>query len=399
MGDAAVRILQLHNKQLSGGGAELQVDLEAGQLRERGHAVEQLIVDNHEIEPLGSARAGARAIWNRDATARMASICTSFEPDIVHVHTPFPLMSPAVFRTAAKLGLPTVITVRSFRYSCVRATLEREGRACEECVGRRVKAPAVRHRCYHDSLLGSASLAGSLSLHRAIGTFAKIDRVIVMSEFMRGHMIAEGYEPSRIVLKPNSLPDPGASPGGRLNYAMFAGRLSAEKGVATLVEAWQHLDADLRLVIIGDGPLRSQIESAAAGDDRIELRGWLTHAETMDVLRSARLSVVPSEWYEPFGNVVVEAIATATPVLVSDLTNNTGIVEPGVEGEVFVAGDARDLASTIRTMLDNPDLDAQGQAGRATYLARYTPEIVVTRLLAIYEEVVEASGALRGAAP
>jgi glycosyltransferase involved in cell wall biosynthesis len=390
-------VLQLHNKQLAAGGAEIQVDREAAQLRDRGHDVEQLIVDNHDIEALGSLRAGVRAVWNRDATARMSDAVGSFRPDVVHVHTPFPLMSPAVFRTARRLGVPSVTTVRSFRYSCVRATLERDGKVCEECVGRRLKIPALRHRCYHDSVLGTASVAGSLTLHRAIGTFAMIDRVIVMSEFVRDHMIAEGYEPSRISIKPNSYPDPGASDGVREHQAVFAARLAPEKGVLTLLDAWKHLDGDLRLIVIGDGVLRSAVEAAAARDPRIEFRGWVPHDEAMAVLRASKLAIVPSEWYETFGNVVVEAIATATPVAVSDLTNNTDVIEPGVQGEVFGAGDARDLAKTVRSMIDNPRLADQGLAGRARYLERYTPDIIVTRLLEIYQDAVVAARSRREA--
>lgn len=382
-----MRVLQLHNKQLAGGGAELQVDREADQLRERGHQVEQLIVDNHEIEALGSVRAGARAVWNRDATARTAALCRSFQPDVVHVHTPFPLMSPAVFRTVHKFGIPCVITVRSFRYACVRATLERDGKVCEQCVGRRVKLPAVQHRCYHDSALGSACMAGSLTLHRAIGTFAMIDRVIAMTEFTRQHMIAEGYESSRVVIKPNSLPDPGVSDRPRLQQAVVTARLAPEKGVQTVLEAWRRLDRDLRLVVVGDGALRAQVEAAAAEDDRIDFRGWLGHAETMDILRSSLLTIVPSEWYETFGNVVIEGLATGTPLLVSHLTNNTQIVEPGVQGEVFAAGDPDDLVRSLHTMLEEVDLAAMGRAGRATYLERYTPDVIVTRLIEIYEEV------------
>jgi glycosyltransferase involved in cell wall biosynthesis len=395
VGDDAVRILQLHNRQLSSGGAELQVDREAEQLRALGHPVEQIIVDNREIEALGSVRAGLRAIWNQNAVTRVRDAAASFRPDLVHVHTPFPLMSPAVFRAASSLGLPIVATVRSFRYSCVRGTLARDGAICEACVGRRIKAPAVRHRCYHESILGSAALAGSLSLHRTVGTFGKIDRVLALSPFMREQLIAEGFDPARVSVKPNATPDPGPPLARREHYAVFAGRLAPEKGVQTLLHAWSELESDIGLVIVGDGELRPAVERAAARDGRIEFRGWMDHRATIEVMRASQLAIVPSEWYEAFGNVVLEAMATSTPVLVSDRTNNTAVVEPGVTGEVYEAGNPGALAKNVALMLSNPRLADLGVAGRRRYLATYTPEIVLDQLLGFYEEAVGTNRARR----
>ncbi len=386
-----MKVLQLHNRQLATGGADLQLASEAAALRRRGVAVETMFVDNQDIDQLGVARAGIRAIWNWDAHRRLRTLASDFEPDIVHVHTPFPLMSPSVFRAASSLDLPVVATVQSFRYSCVRGTLQRDCRICELCIGRRVKLPAVRHRCYHDSWLGSAAMAGSLSLHHSIGTFAHcVDRFLVLTEFMRERMLMEGLHPNQLTVKPNSIRDPGPPLATRAGCALFTGRLVPEKGMATVLRAWSRLKTDLRLVIAGDGQQRAEVEAAARKDARIDYRGWLAHDDVMKLVREATVLIVPSEWYEAFGIVVIEAMAAATPVIISDRANNTGLVEPGVNGEEFPAGDAEALARTIEELLARGDLAQMGWAGRQRFLSHFEEELVLDQLLAVYDDVLTA---------
>jgi glycosyltransferase involved in cell wall biosynthesis len=393
-----MRVLQLHNRQLATGGADLQLANEARALRRRGVDVETMLVDNHDIEQLGPLRAGVRSVWNHEANRELRNLVRQFHPDIVHVHTPFPLMSPSVFWMAARLDLPTVATVQSFRYSCVRGTLEHDSKVCELCVGRRIKLPAARYRCYHHSVLGSAVMAGSLSLHHGVGTFSRcVDRFLALTEFMRERLLMEGLRPEQVTVKPNSIRDPGPPLAQRGGYALFTGRLAPEKGMATVLRAWSQLDSELRLVIAGDGAQRAEVELAARRDDRIDYRGWLDHDDVMKLVREATVLLVPSEWYEAFGIVVIEAMAAATPVVISDRANNTGLVIPGVTGEVFPAGDAAALASAVLRLIGRHDLDAMGRAGRERFLEGFEEELVLDQLLGVYDEVRAARA--RGARP
>ncbi len=268
-------------------------------LEARGHVVDTLLIDNREIDQIGKPRAAVRAVWNQDAVRRLRTAIEQCKPDVVHVHTPFPLMSPAVFVAAHRAGLPVVSTVQAWRYNCIKATMLRDGRVCEDCVGRVVKYPGVVHRCYHDSVAGSLALTASLATHRGLGTFRNcVDRWLALTPFMRERLIAEGIAPEKIVVKPNTAPDPGLGDTERDGSVLFVGRFVPEKGIDTLLGAWAAFEGDRRLVIAGDGPLRPTVEAAAAADPRIDYRGWLDSAGVTALLASAEVLVLPSEWYE-----------------------------------------------------------------------------------------------------
>jgi glycosyltransferase involved in cell wall biosynthesis len=360
-----------------------------------GHTVEQFTLPPAEQLGLSSVRAGAKAVWNREAAQETASWIRRFGPDVVHVHTPFPLMSPAVFRAAKRCGVPTLVTLHSFRFACVAATCHRDGHICEDCVGRRVKFPAVQHKCYHDSAPGSAALALSLLVHRAAGTFHNdIDRYLALTSFGRDLMIRDGYPAEKIVVKPNSVPDPEAvgSPDLSSPYLLFAARLIDVKGVRTLLQAWRQLpDLGLRLVVAGDGELRHLVEAARSTDDRVEWRGWVDEPTVTGLMARAVATLVPSEWYEGLPLVILRSLSVGTPALVSDLENiSTELLEDGA-GKSFRVGDASDLARAITAMWADPDTtDGMRRRARTSFERRYSPGVDARRLEALYRELISS---------
>ena len=382
-----MRILRLHNRQRRRGGADVVFEREGAGLIARDHLLDDLVVETAEVERRGALHAGTAAIWNRDATRAVRRAVERHRPDVVHVHTPFPVMSPAVIRTASGSGVPVVMTVHSWRLSCVNGLLYRDGATCEDCVGRRLKLPAVMHRCYHDHLLGSAAMAGSLTLHRGIGTFGRVDRYLALTPFMRTQLVAEGIAPGAIDLHPNAAPDPGPPRPARDGTVLFAGRLLEAKGVPTLLAAWDDPDLDARLVVVGDGPLRDAVETVAARDDRVEYHGWVDEATMTELLADAEALVVPSVWYEGLPLVVVEALAAGTPPIVSDVAGLSDLVRPGVDGATFRTGDAVDLRATVRALLADPELPAMRAAARRRYLDAYHPDVALDRLEALYAAV------------
>lgn len=389
----ALRVLQLHNHHASLGGAMEVLSHERDLLVAAGHRVEQFTLPPTGELGLGALQAGAKAVWNRQAARETTRRVASFRPDVVHVHTPFPLMSPAVFRAAKRAGVPTVVTLHSFRFACVAATCHRDGHICEDCVGRRVKWPAVAHRCYHDSALGSGALALSLLTHRALGTFHHdVDRYLALTGFARDLMIRDGYPAEKIVVKPNSVPDTSevGRPDPGSPYFFFAGRLIDVKGVRTLLDAWQRVTAGrVRLVIAGDGELRNLVRAAAAGDERIEWRGWLDEPSVTRLMSGALATVVPSEWYEGLPLVILRSLSVGTPVLASDLENiSKELLEDGA-GWAFRTGLPADLARAMDAMASQPEtLSGMRQRARASFDARYSPAVDTLRLEALYRSLL-----------
>lgn len=389
-----MRILQLHNHHSSKGGAMEVLAHEGDLLRAAGHDVEELTLAATETLGLSSSRQAAKAIWNKEVASDLKTRIRTFRPDVVHVHTPFPLMSPVVFRTAHQLGVPTVTTLHSYRWSCVAGTCFRNGHPCEDCVGSKLKLPGIRHRCYHDSLPGSAALTVSLALHRTLGTQARcVDRWLTLTGFAKRLLVRDGVDEAKITVKPNSVPDlgvgTGPTPGDRT--VVFAGRLIDIKGVRALVDAWRQVSGrGVRLVIAGDGELRSEVEALVAECRDVSYVGWVSEEGVTDLYRRAEAVLVPSEWYEGLPLVILRSLSVGTPVITSDLENFAEDVVADQVGETFPVGDADALAGVLAKIAADPQylLGMRGRA-RASYERRYSPAVDVRRLEGVYRELVD----------
>lgn len=398
-----MRILQLHNHHASKGGAVAVLDHEKEILGNRGHDVEQYTLPATEALGLSAARAGLKAVWNAEACRDVDEAISRFQPDVVHVHTPFPLMSPAVFRAAHRRGIATVATVHSFRYSCIAATCFRNGRICEDCVGRVLKLDGIRHRCYQDSLGASTALTLSLAVHRGLGTFdTHVDRYLTLTQFAKDLLRRDGIAESRIDVKANSVPDPGtpvAQTDDGEPYVAFAGRLVEVKGVHTLLEAWRQVGKGHKLRIAGDGQLAPLVRQHAAADESIEYLGWIDEDAVTRLMVGAKAVVVPSEWYEAGCPLVaLRSLSVGTPVVVSDLENLSAEVLADQAGWGFAVGNPQALAETLRTVLGNlPDTRSARVRARRSYLHRFSPTANVEKLESVYQEVSQAHGRTRPA--
>jgi glycosyltransferase involved in cell wall biosynthesis len=383
----------MHNHHAALGGAMEVLEHERGLLLAAGHEVQQFTLRPTDELGLSPLRAGAKAVWNRAAALETTEHIRRFRPDVVHVHTPFPLLSPAVFRAAKRAGVPTVVTLHSFRFACVAATCYRDGHICEDCVGRRVKWPAVQHKCYHDSAAASAALSISLLTHRIAGTFHHdIDRYLALTSFARDLMIRDGYPADKIVVKPNSVPDSSVvgHPDLADPYFFFAGRLIDIKGVRTLLEGWRRMSRrGLRLVIAGDGELAELVRAASAEDHRIEWRGWLEEPAVTHLMSGAIGTLVPSEWYEGLPLVILRSLSVGTPVIVSDLENiSKEVLEDGA-GWAFRVGQPLDLAAVMDVVASDPDTTGgMRERARSSFERRYSPSADTRRLESLYRSLV-----------
>jgi glycosyltransferase involved in cell wall biosynthesis len=355
------------------------------------HDVREYTVAATEDLGLSAVQAGAKAVWNLEAARDVGRLVDDFDPDVVHVHTPFPLMSPAVFRAAHRRGVPTLTTLHSYRYSCIAGTCVRDDRICEDCVGSRTKLPGLRHRCYHDSYGASAALTLSLAAHRAGGTFHRhVDRYLTLTDFSRRLLIRDGFPADKIQVKPNSVPDPGfRQDAATERTVVFAGRLIDIKGVRTLLDAWRTVPPGMKLVIAGDGSLRPFVEERAAQDPSIDFLGWVEEDEVTRLMGSAELVVVPSEWYEGLPLVILRSLAVGTPVLAADLENfSEDVVADGV-GWTFRVGDVASCAAELTKRISHPGAaKAMRPVARKSYERRYSPAVDVKRLEAVYRDVI-----------
>lgn len=251
--------------------------------------------------------------------------------------------------------------------------------------------PGVLHACYRDSRPATVAVAAMIATHRHLRTWTeKVDLHIALTEFGRRKFIEAGLPADRIVVKPNFLAqDPGKGGGGG-HFALFAGRLSAEKGIRTLLAAWRQVKSRLPLKIVGDGPLGDSVAAAASRIDGVTWLGERPHDEVLALMGEAAVVVMPSEWYEPFGLTIIEAFAKGTPVIGANIGSIGTLIEDGRNGYLHRAADPADLAAKLHEFLANPGAVAtMRQAARRSFEENYTAERNYGRLMEIYVAAVE----------
>jgi glycosyltransferase involved in cell wall biosynthesis len=314
---------------------------------------------------------------------------------MVHLHNTFPLISPAAYYAAAAEGAPVVQTLHNYRLLCPAATLYRAQTVCEDCVGKPVAWPAVLHSCYRGSKPASFASASMLALHRGAGTWNhKVSTYIALTEFARRKFIEAGFPSDKIAVKPNFIdPDPGPGKTQAGSYALFMGRLTPEKGIRTLLNAWRILEGAMPLWIAGNGPMADEVRASAASIHNVKYDGWLSRDQLLETIRNAAFVVVPSEWYEPFGLTVVEAFASGIPVVASRLGSLASMVTHKETGLLFEAGNAADLAAQVRWFLANRDAGRAMRAmARLDYEHNYTGGTNYELLMNIYQQAKDSRG-------
>jgi glycosyltransferase involved in cell wall biosynthesis len=382
-----MRILHVHNFYQLPGGEDQSYATTGTMLEDHGHEVIRFTLRNDAIAGVRKVAAARMALWNAPVHRQLHRLIQRTRPDVAHFENTFPLISPSAYYACHAEGVPVVQTLHNFRMLCPSAILYRNGRVCEDCIGKKLAWPGIIHGCYRGSRLGSTVVAAMLAVHRAMGTWQKrVDAYIALNSFVRTKFIEAGLDAKKVHVNPNFLnfiPEPGDGVGG---YALFAGRLTPEKGIGTLLAAWEELGRDLPLKILGDGPLADQVAEAAARQPKIEWLGWRPVEEVLDLAGSAKFVVVPSDWYEGFNRILLEAFARGTPVVASNIGSMQVIVDHRRTGVLFTVGDRDDLIRQIRWLLSSPEAYARMRlAARTQFENHYTSSVNHERLMRIYD--------------
>lgn len=377
-----MRILQVHTRYREKGGEDSVVRDECELLREAGHEVLLHTLSN-PVSALAATKALIRAPWNGAAARDVVRVATEFRADVVHVHNTWFALSPAVFGALRKAGFPVVATIHNYRLSCVNAMHYREGAVCDDCLGR-VPWRGVVHRCYRDSTIESGVVTLTIGAHRLAGTWEDdVDVILALTPFAADRLIASGVSADRIVVKPNVVFDPGprSLPASSSKRLLFVGRLTEEKGVPDLLEAWKETRTDLDLEIVGDGPLLPLVEAARAGE--VSVTGALSRDEIRTRMLAARALVLPSRWFEGLPMVLVEALSCGLPVIVPDHGALPEVA--GDAGLVFTPSDPTDLARAITTLEEDDLVESKSSAARRAYEEHHSPAVGLVQLTNAYQ--------------
>lgn len=385
-----MRILSIHNNYQIRGGEDESRELEENLLREMGHQVDTYEESNHTLKSIKPLSLAIRTIWSSESYQIVKQKLRDKKYDLIHVQNFFPLISPSIYYAAKSEGVPVVQTLRNYRLLCPNALFFRDGKVCEDCMEKPIPYPGIVHSCYKENRAATTATAAMLTTHRAMGTWTKmVDKYITLTDFARQKLVQGGIPAEQIMIKPNFVhPDPkkGTGSGG---YAIYVGRLSVEKGIDVLLDAWTRLNKNIPLKILGDGPLADLVVEATQSHSHIQWLGRKPMPEVHQLMGEAMFLVFPSKWYETFGRVAVEAFAKGTPVIAANIGAISELIESGRTGIHFEPSNSKDLATKINWVLMNQEkLVLMRKEVRHEFENKYTAKANYQRLNEIYQQVV-----------
>lgn len=385
------RIAVLHNYYQHTGGEDVVFHSEVELLRSYGHEVFTYTVSNDALRGMSALQMARRAIWNPESYRALKEWFAETRPDVAHFHSISYLLSPSSYQAAYESGVPVVQTLHNYRLICPGGQLLRNQTPCELCVGKRFPYYGILYACYRGDR--KATLVRALMVHqqkRAKLWERAIQVFIALTEFSRAKFLQGGLPQEKVVVKPNFVaPDPGMGEhqGG---YFLYAGRLSPEKGIGVLLEAWRQLPNPPPLKIVGDGPLTPLVQQAAQATNAIEWLGRRPRSEVVQLMREAKSLIFPSVWYEGMSMSLIEALATGLPVIASGHGTMASIIRHGDTGWLFAPNQPEALKQCVEEALRSPErLREMQQNAREAYLRDYTPEKNYELLINIYRRAIE----------
>lgn len=357
-----MNVLLVHNYYKIPGGEDTVVANEMNLLESNGHKVYLYHKSNDELDSYNGIKKLVlpfNTVFSLKTYKELKQIIKREKIDIMHVHNTVCVISPSAYYAAFSCGIPVVQTIHNFRFLCPGATLQRDGKICEECIERGV-FHACKYNCYRNSKLNTFALAFTTAFHKAIGTYRKCS-YICLTEFNRNKLLEinrpekQYIKPENVYVKPNftdhrSVVVPWSE---RKNQIVYAGRIDETKGMRILLKAWEKIK-DVDLVICGTGPeeewCRKTIEEKSL--DNVKMLGFTEHEQMMEIIGKSKALILPTQWYEGFPMVLVESFACGTPVIGSRIGNVGSIIQEGINGFVVDQTDANDIVKAVANLTD-----------------------------------------------
>lgn len=345
------------------------------------------IADYSLTSGIDLAKAAWNIVYSKSVGKAFAKFLDSYRPDIVHCHNIYGHLTTAVLDEAKRRNIPLVMTVHDLKLVCPSYLGLRQGNPCKSCWHGGYWR-CLWWKCHKDSFAASLVYTIEAYSNQLRGKYDSIVRFLCPSQFMQNALIESGIARERIIYHPNALEPtryhPQFEPG---NYILYAGRLSAEKGVLTLIAALKR--ANIPLHIAGTGPLEEKIKDLVKDcGNNVILEGYRTGMELSELFRNAAFTVIPSEWYENASMSALESFAYGKPVLAADIGGNPELVANGIAGRLFIPKDIKSLSDVAGEMWRNKEeLIRMGKHARGLIKNRFSQANRISQLLSIYKEL------------
>lgn len=333
----------------------------------------------------------SKYIYNKEAKRKMKRFIDQKEIDLAHLHIYYGKLSASILSPLKDKGIPIIQTLHEYKLVCPTYKLYDGHALCFDCKNNQFYK-SLNKKCNRGSLARTALSAIESYISLWNGAQHLIDHFITVSEFQKRQMVAMGIDENRLSTVHNFLDLSKYSQSPIIgDYVLYFGRLEKEKGLEVLLDAFEHLSSEVKLIIIGEGSYKDEmlqrIERINAGKSRISYGGFLYGEALKEIISSSKFVVVPSIWFETFGLTVIEAMAYGKPVIGSDIGGISEIINDGEDGFLVEANNSNALVTAIEKLFVSKEMVCEfGANARRNVEKRFTPAIHYENLMSIYKK-------------
>lgn len=356
-----ITCLQVHNDYLIPGGETKSAKLIADLLEENGIKVIRYYKSNEKLKSAGKLEkitAGIKSLYNYDTAVEVSKIIEENHIDFALIHNVSPIISNSIYSVLIKNNIRIYKYLQNYNLLCLNGAMD-QGEKCELCAKR--SAIGVRSKCYKSSAVYSLQklITKKILWKKYLDSFYGF---IAISSFVKKKHVAFGIPEDKIHVLYHFCEENAQiiRSGNDDRYVVYLGRLSKEKGIMTLIHAMKN-NPEIELKIMGNGPMEQELQQYVCENkmSNIQFLGFKSGEEKNQIIANAIALVAPSEWEEPFGRIAIEAYQVGTPVIASAIGGLNELVEDGVTGYKFEAGNVENLSKCISAiaMLSSHELD------------------------------------------
>lgn len=333
----------------------------------------------------------SKIVYSFDAKNKMSQLLNNEKVDLSHFHIFQHQISPSVFGPLRNRKIPIILTLHDLKPVCPNYKYYVNGNVCEACTGGKF-INCFKNKCTKGSTLGSMVNTVEMYFHRMMGYYENVDRYIAVSKFYKHKMIESGFSENKIDYLPNYIDAKEYTANGEdKRYILYFGRLSEEKGISTFINSAE-VNSDIPYYIVGTGPMEEELKTAVKNKQlsNVEFLGFKTGNELKTLLSECTCVVVPSEWYENCPMTILEAFASAKPVIGSNIGGIPELIDDGVDGFVFEPGNVQALSKQIKLLWQDPlTTKAMGKKGLDKVVRDFNAEKHYQGLTNIYKDVLD----------
>lgn len=332
----------------------------------------------------------SRSIYSKEVEKSIRREIEEVKPDLVYIIHFVNKLSPSVIIGAKKMGIPIVLRLSDYFLLCPRFDFLYEKKICEDCLTQGYKS-CITKRCVKGSLFASVIRVFSMKVHKMMNIYKNVDVFITPSMFLKKKLIANGFEEKRITCIPTfTLSKAKTNEVNVGKYALYFGRITEEKGVETVIKAYEKLPG-YEVKIMGDDTTEEAVRLKQYvfdhGMKNVEFLGFKGGTELEEIIKGARFTLIPSIWYDNLPNTALESFQYSKPVIASNIGSLPELVVDGVNGYLFEAGNIEQLAEKIQ-LLDNDVLvEKMGTNSYRRLEECFSPEAHYKTLMSVFMEL------------